>query len=195
MRLLRLDIAQAAGNHNRLVVAAYLAVETLFKSAEIAQQIRAAELVVKRRAADGAVDHNIQRGSQMAGFAVGLLPRLRKARDIEVGHGKAGQTRFRPRAATGCALIADFAARTGGCAGKGGDGGGMVVGFHFHQNVRVFFGKTVALRRVGVRVEAFDFRAFDNRSVVLIGHHRALGVRLVGVADHAEQGFLLRLPV
>ena len=195
MRLLRLDIAQAAGNHNRLVVAAHLAVKLLLEGAEIAQQIRAAEFVVKRRAADGAVDHNIQRRSQMAGLAVGLLPRLGETGNIEIGHGKAGQTRFRPRAATGCALVADFAARAGGRARKRRDGGGVVVGFHFHQNVRVFLGETVALIFRRMRIKTPDFRAFDNRRIVFIGHHRALGVRLVGVADHAEQGFLLRLPV
>ena len=59
MRLLRLNAAQAAGNHNRFVVAANLTVELLFKSAEVAQEVRTAEFVVERCAADRAFDHDV----------------------------------------------------------------------------------------------------------------------------------------
>ena len=59
MRLLRLNAAQAAGDHNRFVVAANLTVKLLFKSAEVAQEVRAAEFVVERRAADGAFNHDV----------------------------------------------------------------------------------------------------------------------------------------
>ena len=61
MRLLRLNAAQAARNHNRFVVAANLTVEFFFKGAEVAQEVRAAEFVVERRAADGAFNHDVQR--------------------------------------------------------------------------------------------------------------------------------------
>ena len=59
MRLLRLNAAQAAGNHNRFVVAANLTVKLLFKGTEVAQEVRAAEFVVERRAADGAFNHDV----------------------------------------------------------------------------------------------------------------------------------------
>ena len=61
MGLLRLDIAQTAGNHNRLVIAAHAAVVFGFKGAEIAEQVGAAEFVVERRAAQRAVDYDVER--------------------------------------------------------------------------------------------------------------------------------------
>ena len=62
VRLRRLDVAQAARNHNRLVVAIHLLVKGLLKGAEIAQQVGATKFVVKRCAADGGFKHNVQRG-------------------------------------------------------------------------------------------------------------------------------------
>ena len=62
VRLRRLDVAQAARNHNRLVVAIHLLVKGLLKGAEIAQQVGATKFVVKRRTADGGFKHNVQRG-------------------------------------------------------------------------------------------------------------------------------------
>ena len=49
MRLLCLNAAQAAGNHNRFVIAANLTVKLLFKGAEVAQEVRAAEFVLTPR--------------------------------------------------------------------------------------------------------------------------------------------------
>ena len=59
MRLLRLNAAQAAGDHNRFVVAADLTVKFFFKGTEVAQEVRAAEFVVKRRTTDGTFDHDV----------------------------------------------------------------------------------------------------------------------------------------
>ena len=163
MGLLCLDIAQTAGNHNRLVIAAHAAVVFGFKGAEIAQQVGAAEFVVERGTTQGAVDHDVERGGDVFGFAVSLLPRLRQIGQVEVGHGKAGEAGFRARAAAGGAFITDFTARTGGRTGKRSDGGGVVVGFHLHDDVCVFFVETVALIFGGGGVKALDFRAFDYR--------------------------------
>ena len=59
MRLLRLNAAQAAGNHNRFVIAADLTVEFFFKGTEVAQEVRTAEFVVERCAADRAFNHDV----------------------------------------------------------------------------------------------------------------------------------------
>ena len=118
-----------------------------------------------------------------------MFPRLDGIGNIEVGHGKAGKPGFGARADAGSTFVADFTARTGGGTGKGGDGGGVVVGFHLHNDVGVFFAEAVALRGGRVRIEALDACAFDNRGVVFIRHHGAVRVCLVGVANHAEQRF------
>ena len=193
MRLLRLNATQAAGEHNRLVVAAHLALILFFKGAEIAQKVGAAEFVVERGAANRPFEHDVERAADVAGFAVGgfdgriLLPRLLCAGNVEVGHAKAGEAGFGARAFAGGAFIADFTARAGGRAGKGRDGGGVIVGFHFHDDVGVFFVKAVGLVFSGAGIKALDFCAFNHGRVVFISHHRALGVGFVGVAYHAEQ--------
>ena len=80
------DIAVTARQHNRLVVTATLAVKVFFKSTEVATNIGAAELVVKRSATEWAVDHNIECGHYAAWLAVPVfsvtkLPRLNEIRD------------------------------------------------------------------------------------------------------------------
>ena len=57
--LLCLNAAQAAGNHNRFVVAADLTVKFFFKGTEVAQEIWTAEFVVERCAADRAFNHDV----------------------------------------------------------------------------------------------------------------------------------------
>ena len=195
MRLLGLNIAQTAGNHNRLVIAAHLAVELGFKGAEIAQQIRATEFIIERRAADGGFNHDVERGGDVGGLAVATFPRLFQIGDIEVGNRIAGEAGFGARAASRCAFVADFAARTGGRTGKRRNRRGVVVRFHLHQDMRVFFMETVALigRRIGIKPG--NFRAFDYRGVVLIRHHRAGRRGFVRVANHAEQRFGLLFAV
>ena len=195
MGLLRLNAAQTTGNHNRLVIAAHAAVVFGFKGAEIAEQVGAAEFVVERGTAQRAVDHDVERRGDVFGFAVGLFPRLRQIGQVEVGHGKTGEAGFRARATAGGAFVTDFTARTSGRTGKRGDGGGVVVGFHLHDDVGVFFVETVALIFGGSGVKALDFRAFDNGRVVFIRDYRAFRAGFVGVANHAEQRFGLRFAV
>ena len=54
------------------------------------------------------------------------------AGEIQIGDRKTAKARLRPGAPPRRALIADFAARTCGCAGKWRNRCRMVVGFHFH---------------------------------------------------------------
>ena len=122
-------------------------------------------------------------------LAVVLFPRLFEAGDVEVGHGKAGQARFRTRTFARRAFVADFSARTRRRACKRRDGGRMVVRFHFHDDMRVFLVEAVALVFRRIRIETLDFRAFDHGRVVFIGDDRAFGMRVVRIAYHAEEGF------
>ena len=195
MRLFRLNVAQTAGNHNRLVVAVNRAVFLRFKGAEIAQEVRAAEFVVERRAAERAVGHDVQRRGDVFGFVVILLPRLPETGDLQVGRGEARQTGFRARAASRCAFVADFAARARGRARKRGDGGGVVVRFHLHDDVRVFLVEAVCLTLVRIRIKPLDLCAFNHGGIVFIRHHRALRAGFVRVANHAEQRFRLLFAV
>ena len=187
MCLFRLNITQTAGNHNRFVVAVNRAVFLRFKGAEIAQEVRAAEFVVERRAAERAVGHDVQGRSDVFGFAVILFPRLFESGNIQIGRGEARQTSLRARAASRCAFVADFAARTGGRARKRGDGSGVVVRFHLHDDVRIFLVEAVCLTLVRVRVKPLDFRALNHGGIVFIRHHCAFRAGLVRVANHAEQ--------
>src|SRR5690606_33034959 len=126
--VLRADVAHAAGDHDRLVVAADLAVGiALLEAAEVAVDVRPAELVVERRRADRSLDHDVQRRDDALGLAVVLFPGLLEAGDAQVGDGEAAQARLRPGAAAGRALVADLAAGTGGRAGERRDRRRVVV--------------------------------------------------------------------
>jgi hypothetical protein len=112
------DVADAAGEHDRLVIATHepvvAAAGELLVAAEITGQVRAAELVVEGRRADRAFEHDRQRRSDACRAAVGgggALPGLRAIGNVEVGDRKTAQAGFRLRAATGRAFIADLAAR------------------------------------------------------------------------------------
>ena len=64
---------------------------------------------------------------------------------------------------------------------------------HFHQDMGGFRGVTVNAR--GIRIESRDFRAFHDRCVVRIGHHRAARMLCMSMAHHAEQRLVLFLAV
>ena len=127
----------------------------------------------------------------MAWFAVGLFPRLLQARDIQVGDGKAGQARFRARTFACRAFIADFTACTRCRTRKRRDGCRVVVRFHFHDDMGIFFVETIALVFRRIRIETLDFCAFNHGRIVFIGDDRAFGMRVVCIANHAEKGFRL----
>ena len=194
------DDTQATGNHDGLVVAALHRINvtdrSLFVFAEVAQQVRAAELVVERRATQGAVDHDVQRAGNVRRFAKGLTHFRPQARDAE-----AGERRLGLGAAPGGTFVADLAARAGGRAGERRDGGGVVVGFHLHQNMLRCSLRCVARRDHRAAGccrhsrKTLHLRAFHHRGVVRIGHQHVLRVGLVGVADHAEQAVRLVPPV
>ena len=67
----------------------------------------------------------------------------------------------------------------------------MVVRFHFHDDMGVFFVETVALVFRRIRIETLDFCAFDYGRIVFIGNDCAFGMCVVCIANHAEKGFRL----
>ena len=191
--LLRLNHAQAAGDHDGLVVATHHLTHLLLVLAEIAGQIRAAKLVVERCAAQRAFDHDLQGAGNVRRFAHVAAP--------EFGHRKARQPRLGLGAPAGSALVADFAARAGRCARKGRDGRGVVVRFHLHQHmVQGFFfliarSACLLCGSIVFGYKTLDLMAFHDGGVVGIGHDGVLGRGGLGVANHAKQRFLLRYAV
>ncbi|KAF1033478.1 MAG: hypothetical protein GAK34_03561 [Delftia tsuruhatensis] len=192
-RQLGVDHAQAARDHDGLVVAAHHGIGThadlLLVLAEIAGQVGTAELVVEGRATERALDHDLQRAGDVLGLAHFAAPQLgdREARQAGLGLGAAARG----------ALVADLAARASRCAGEGGDGRGVVVRLHLHEDVVDGLLLLVAGRldlvqgRLEGGDEALDLMAFHDGGVVRVGHHRVLGRDLVRVADHAEQALVL----
>ena len=59
-RMTRRDIAHAARDHDRLVIAAHFTRDVLFIRTEIARQIRPSEFVVERGPANWAFKHDLQ---------------------------------------------------------------------------------------------------------------------------------------
>ncbi len=192
------DVAQAAGEHDRLVVATHLGttrgLDLLLEGAEVAGQGRTTEFVVEGGAAQRAFDHDIQRGDDALGLAVGLLPGLLETGDVQVGDGEAGQAGLGLGAATSGTFVADLTAGASGGAGERGDGGRVVVGLHLHQDVHGLAVRPV-FAGLGVGVEAPGGEAFHDRGVVLVGGQHTGAVHLVGVLDHAEQRLLLAFAV
>mmetsp|Transcript_6078 Transcript_6078/g.24396 ORF Transcript_6078/g.24396 Transcript_6078/m.24396 type:complete len:644 (+) Transcript_6078:1983-3914(+) len=196
LRQVRADGAQTARDHDGLVIAAAHAGHGLLEDAEVARQVRAAELVVEGRATERAVDHDLQRRRDVGRLADRvLLPGLAQARQVQVGHREAGQARLGPGAPAGGAFIADLAAGAGGGARVGRDGGGVVVRLHLHQHLGLLGAGHVGRARLRRRHPALDGMAFHHGGVVRVGDDRVLRVQLLGVADHAEQAQRLGLAV
>ena len=70
----------------------------------------------------------------------------------------------------------------------------MVVGFHFHQNVRRFLVEVITTILV-VSEETPNLRTFHHRGVVFIGRQHIVRGFLEGVFDHFEQRFWLLFAV
>ena len=190
VRLLRLDAAHSASDHDGLVITAHLTHHFLLESAEIPGQVGTAEFIVESRAAQRALDHDLQRRCNPVGLAVGTLPGLRGIRQIEVGDGKPGQTRLGTRSAASRALIANLAARAGGGPRKRRNRSRVVMRLHFGDQMSQL--AVIAPPSGLVRVKAVDLRPLDHRRVVRIGHYCADRLRGMGLADHSKQRLVHR---
>ncbi len=204
VRLRGINNAQAAGNHDGLVVAAQHAIHVaghgLLVFAEVTQQVGPAKLVVEGRAAQGAFDHDLQRAGNVLRLSTGFVGPAAP----QLGHRKTGQASLGFRAAPRSAFIANLTPSTGRSTGERRNGCWVVVGLHLHQNV-VGFAMFFIARRANVCCatcaiytrcspghKALDGHAFHHRRVVRIGHQHVLRVGLMGVADHAKHGLRLR---
>ena len=193
-----LNVAEAAGEHDGLVVAAEFGAagvgHLLLECAEITVEGGTAKFVVEGCAAERAFEHDVEGGDDAAGFAEIFFPRLNSAGEFEVGDGETDEAGFGFRAAARGAFVADLAAGAGGGAGKRGDRGGMIVRLDLAEDVDVFFVRGVFTGlRVDVKTSAT--RACEYGGVVLVGGKNALGMERVRVLDHLEQRQVLRLTV
>src|SRR5688572_29120190 len=109
-------IAHAARDHDGLVITTRAVLRItragLLEAAEIAADVRPAEFIVERRAADRALDHDVERGDDAIRLAQvfrnrALFPRLLEARNAQVRHRESGQSGFRLGTAPGGAFVAD----------------------------------------------------------------------------------------
>src|SRR3989442_4116659 len=115
----RIDIAEASGEHDGLVIATEHTAHVRFKGAEVAAEIGPAELVVERGGADRSLEHDVERRGDAAGPAGrGALPGLLVARNAQIGNRVADEAGLRLRAAASRALVADLAAGAGRGAGE-----------------------------------------------------------------------------
>ena len=190
------DRAQAAGQHDRLVVGAgqRLAFRQ-FEAAEIAQQVRPAELVVERGTAQRAVQHDVQCLRHARIQRARRLPGLGQRRNAQVRDREAGQAGLGLAAATGGTLVADLAAGAGGGTRERRDRGGMVVGLDLDLECRRQRRLGAVLATGRVRAVARGHVAGDHRGVVAVGAQGVLRGLVVGVADHPEQRMFLFAPV
>ena len=122
--------AQAAGDHDGLVVTPALAAGGLFKLPKIARQVGPAKFVVEGGASQRAIRHDLQRAGNMLGLAIVLAFGGKQS-----GHGEPRQTRLGFGAAPGRTFVPDLAARTGGRTSKWGNGGRVVVRLDLHQHM------------------------------------------------------------
>ena len=192
------DVANAASQHDGLVVATHLdavvAWHLLFEGAEVAENSRTTELIVKGGAAQRPLLHDVKGADDTARFAEILLPGLLETGNAQVGDSKAHQTGLGLGPATGCALVTDLAAGASGCPREGRDGSRVVVGLHLHQDVDALL-MILVLTTGGAREEATTLAAFHHSGVVFIGREDMIRRLLEGVLDHLEQRLGLLLAV
>ena len=101
----RVNGAQAAGDHDGLVITPTLAFNGLLVLAKVTRQVGPAEFIVEGRSAQRAVGHDLQGAGDVAWLAEGFVkqPRDREASQAGLGLG----------AAAGSTLIPNFTARAG----------------------------------------------------------------------------------
>ena len=132
------DRAQAAGDHDRLVVAALHAGHaSARRRGSSRRRLGRPNSLLKAAPPSGPSIMICSALAMCAGLADGrALPRLVGAGQVQVRDREAGQPGLGPRAAAGRAFVADLAAGAGGGAGEGRDRGRVVVRLDLHQHVR-----------------------------------------------------------
>ena len=186
----RADVADPAGDHDRLVVAPDDAARRNLERAEVAGEVRTPELVVERGGADRSLEHDLERRGDPVGLARVVLPGLDEPRDAQVRHAEPAQAGLRLRAAPGGAFVAELAPGSGCRARERRDRRRVVVRLDLRQVVGQLFVRAVPA--VGVGEEAAREAPLEHRRVVGVGEDRALRIGRVRRADHPEQRVLAR---
>ena len=198
LHVLRADVAEPAGDHDRLVIAANLLAvgshHLFLEGAEVAGQVGAAELVVEGGPSDRSLEHDLQRRGHPVRLPEVLLPGLHGAGDLQVRDGESGDSGLGLRAPSGGALVANLTPGAGRGTGKGRDGGRVVVGLDLHQDVDRLpvLGVDAGL---GIGEESPPRRSGHDRCIVVVGREHAVRRLRGGVADHLEERPLLSLPI
>ena len=117
------DVADTARKHNGLVVTVAHRADVRFKRTEVAEDVGAAEFVIKSRGTDRAFGHDGQGRCNTARCPVDafrrffpavcvlvVFPGLRGVREMKRRDREAAEARLRARAAARCTFVADFAA-------------------------------------------------------------------------------------
>ncbi len=190
------QVTHSARHHDRFVVPAIPAVVALFVGLEESTQLRTAEFVPERRAADGAFEHDFERGGQAAGkLRVFDFPRHEEMGDPQVRDHEGRQAGLGLAAGARGGLVADFAPHAGRRARVGRDGRRVVVRLDLDHHVDLVFNIGVAFFGVGLDHEPAVARPLEHGRVVGVGAQGAFGVQLVGVADHREEAQVLLVAI
>ena len=189
---------ESAGQHDRLMVTADLGAggsgDLLAVRTEIACQIGPAELVVERRAADRALEHDFEGRGNARRLTRIDLPGLRRVRQQKIRDRKTAQPSLRFAAAPCCPFVPDLTAGTRRRAREGRDRSRMIVRLDLHQDRRCFIVLCVTSRD-RVRLEAAAIAARDDRCVVVISGQDAVRGDPRRVPDHREERGLLGFTV
>ncbi len=180
------DVAVTTGQHDRLVVAATLAVKVVLEGPEVTIDVGTAKFVVKGGPTNRALQHDVQGAGDTAGATVALFPGLLKIGDLQVGDGKPVQAHLGLGTPAHGAFVPDFTTGTGTRSREGGNGRGVIVSLHLHQQVDRLLMEAISLG-IRVRIEAPGFRPLHHRRVIGVGGQHLLAALLVGVLDHLEQ--------
>ena len=127
--------AGTTGQHDRLVIAPKPAIDRLAEAAEIAKQIRTAELIIEARRTDRPFQHDLQRAGLTLGRARHGFPVVLEFRNAQIGNAETGQSGHRTTTATRRRFIANLTAGTRRRARIRRDCGGVIMRFDLDLNM------------------------------------------------------------
>lgn len=159
---------------------------------EVVGQCWMVEFVVECGVVQWVFDYDVQCGDDVFGFVVGYFLGLFEIGDLQVGYGEVGQVGFWFGVVVGGVFVVDFVVGIGGGIGEWCDGGWVVVGFYFYQDLYWF---VVGGVFVGLWIgeEMFGDMVDDDCGVVFVCGQYVFVVYFVGVFDYVEQVFVLGL--
>ena len=192
-----IDRADAAREHDGLVVGAHEARRfgRQFETAEIAGEVRSAEFVVERGAAERTVEHDLERARHARIQRAIRFPGLGQGRDAQMRDRETGQARLRLAATSGRALVANFAAGAGAGAGKRRDRRRMVMRFDLDAEGAVERRGKREFGAVRIGTQATAAETFHHRRIVFVRAQRELWRLRMRVLDHPEQRRVLFLAI